>query len=183
MWRFLEFLLHKDWETFRANSVTGCCTPTPLSNVLTKNQLPIPDVFWDIATIFSYSRSLQHGQRSNQGHTMTLHTNPLANFPTMYQPPTPYGLLVIPQTNFTFWTRFSNSRSLGQGQRSNQGQTMAWHTYTPNQCPYQVSISYTLWFLSYSLDYLFPAAHSSACLYIQMPWVKTIPTQPLKAVG
>ena len=28
-------------------------------------------------------------------------------------------------------TRFSNSRSLQQGQRSNQGQTMMLHTYTP----------------------------------------------------
>ena len=41
----------------------------------------------------------------------------------------------------TAWTRFSNSRSLQQGQRSNQGHTMTLHTYTPNQGPYKVSPS------------------------------------------
>ena len=46
--------------------------------------------------------------------------------------------------------RFYRSRSLQQGQRSNQGHTMTLHTYTPNQCPYQVSTSYTLWFPRYS---------------------------------
>ena len=30
------------------------------------------------------------------------------------------------------------------------------------QCPYQVSTSYTLWFLRYSPDKLFPAAHLPA---------------------
>ena len=34
--------------------------------------------------------------------------------------------------------------------RSNQGHTMMLHTYTPNQCPYQVSTFYTLGFLRYS---------------------------------
>ena len=32
---------------------------------------------------------------------------------------------------------------------------MTLHTYTPNQCPYQVSTSYTLWFLRYSPDKIF----------------------------
>ena len=32
---------------------------------------------------------------------------------------------------------------------------MTLHTYTPNQCPYQVSTSYTLRFLRYSPDKLF----------------------------
>ena len=32
-------------------------------------------------------------------------------------------------------------------------------TLDPNQCPYQVSTSYTLWFPRYSPDKLFPAAH------------------------
>ena len=35
---------------------------------------------------------------------------------------------------------------------------MMLYTYTPNQCPYQVSTSYTLWFLRYSLDKLSPTA-------------------------
>ena len=45
------------------------------TNVTTKYQLPTPYVFQDIARKRFYrSRSLQQGQRSNQGHTMTLHT-------------------------------------------------------------------------------------------------------------
>ena len=47
----------------------------PLTNVLTKYQLPTPYGFQDIAwTRFSNSRSLQQGQRSNQGHNMMLDT-------------------------------------------------------------------------------------------------------------
>ena len=56
----------------------------------------------------------------------------------MFQLPTRYSF------QDTARTRFSNSMSLRQGQRSNQGQTMTLHTYTPNQCPYQVRTSYTL---------------------------------------
>ena len=45
------------------------------TNVPTKYQLPTPYDFRDIAqTRFYRSRSLQQGQRSNHGHTMTLHT-------------------------------------------------------------------------------------------------------------
>ena len=47
----------------------------PLTNVPTKYQLPTPYGFRDIArTRFNRSRSPLQGQRSNQGHTMTLHT-------------------------------------------------------------------------------------------------------------
>ena len=47
----------------------------PLTYVPTKYQLPTPYGFRDIArTRFYKSRSLRQGQRSNQGHTMTLHT-------------------------------------------------------------------------------------------------------------
>ena len=53
------------------------------------------------------------------------HLHPLTNVPAKYQLPTPYGCQDIART------RFSNSRSLRQGQRSNQGQTMTLHTYTP----------------------------------------------------
>ena len=42
--------------------------------------------------------------------------HPLTNVPTKYQLPTPYSFRDIART------RFSNSRSLRQGQRSNQGQ-------------------------------------------------------------
>ena len=69
-------------------------------------------------------------------HTMMhphIYIHPLTNVPTKCQPSTPYGIQEIAQT------RFYKSRSLRQGQRSNQGHTMTMHTYTPNQCPYQVS--------------------------------------------
>ena len=89
----------------------------PTTNVPTKYQLPTPYGFQDIAqTRFYRSRSLQQGQRSNQGHTMTLHIYcPLTNVPTTY--------LYIART------RLYRSRSLQQGQRSNQGHTMMLHTY------------------------------------------------------
>ena len=45
----------------------------------------------------------------------------------------------------------------------------------PNQCPYQVSTSYTLQFLRYSTNKLFPLP---PCPPIRTPWVKTIPQQP-----
>ena len=51
--------------------------------------------------------------------------HPLTNVPTKYQLPTPCGFRDIART------RFSNSRSLRQGQRSNPCQTMTLHTYTP----------------------------------------------------
>ena len=98
-------------------------------------------------------------QRSNPGHTMTLHTyNPLTNVPTKCQLPTPYGIRNIAKVStsrsnvlplhtlanvstqyqlpasYSFRdiprTRFYRSRSHWQGQRSNQGQTMTLHTYT-----------------------------------------------------
>ena len=56
---------------------------------------------------------------------MTLHTYNLQRVPTKYQLPTPYGFQDIART------RFCMSRSLWQGQRSNQGHTMMLHTYTP----------------------------------------------------
>ena len=47
----------------------------PQTNVPTKYQLPTPYGFRDIATARCYrSRSQWKGQRSNQGHTMMLHT-------------------------------------------------------------------------------------------------------------
>ena len=52
------------------------------------------------------------------------HLHPLTNIPTKYQLPTPYGFRDIAQT------RFYMSRSLWQGQRSNQGQAMMLHNYT-----------------------------------------------------
>ena len=62
--------------------------------------------------------------KSRSDHDVA-HLQPLTNVPAKYQLPTPYGCRDIART------RFSNSRSLRQGQRSNQGQTMTLHTYTP----------------------------------------------------
>ena len=59
-------------------------------------------------------------QRSNPGHTMTLHTyntQPMSLPNINFQPP--YGFRNIAQT------RHYRSRSLWQGQRSNQGHTLA----------------------------------------------------------
>ena len=143
------------------------CTSTPLTNSPTKYQLlqTTPYDLRDIArTRFNKSRSPRQGQRSNQGHTIA-HLQPITN--------------ALSSINFLHLTvfrnigqkRFCRSGSLWQGQRSNQGHTIMLHTYTYNQCPYQVSNSYTLWFLRYSLDKLFPTASPP----IWTPWVKTIP--------
>ena len=71
-------------------------------NIPTKYQLPTPYCIRDIArTRFSNSRSLRQGERSNQGHTMMLHTyTPLTNVPMKYQLPTPYGFQDTGWTNF-----------------------------------------------------------------------------------
>ena len=74
--------------------------------------------------------------KSRSDHDVA-HLHPLTNVPTKYQLPRPYSFRDIART------RFSNSRSL-------------------RQCPYQVSTSYTLWFLRYSPDKLFPTARLSA---------------------
>ena len=61
----------------------------------------------------------------SRSHHDILHLHTLANVPTQYQLPTPYGFRDIPRT------RFYRSRSLQQGQRSNQGHAMTLHNYTP----------------------------------------------------
>ena len=67
--------------------------------------------------------------------------------PTKYQLPTPYSFRDIAQT------RFYRSRSLRQGQI--KVTPWRWTPTPPNQCPYQVSTSYTLWFPRYSRDKIF----------------------------
>ena len=92
--------------------------------------------------------------KSRSDHNVA-HLHPLTNIATKYQLPTPYSFRDIA------WTRFYRSRSLRQGQIK----VTPWRcTPTPpNQCPYQVSTSYTLRFLRYSPDKLFPApAHQTA---------------------
>ena len=55
--------------------------------------------------------------KSRSDHDVA-HLHPLTNVPTKYQLPTPYSFRDIART------RFFRSRSLQQGQRSNEGQTM-----------------------------------------------------------
>ena len=62
--------------------------------------------------------------KSRSDHDVA-HLHPLTNVHTEYQFPTPYGFRDIART------RFYKSRSLWQGQRSNQGEIMMLHTYTP----------------------------------------------------
>ena len=60
-----------------------------------------------------------------RSHHDIAHLHPLTNVPTKYELHTPYGFQDIAQT------KFYRSRSLQQGQRSNQGHTMMLHTYNP----------------------------------------------------
>ena len=62
--------------------------------------------------------------KSRSDHDVA-HLQPLINVPAKHQLPSPYGCRDIART------RFSNSRSLWQGQRSNLGQMMTLHTHTP----------------------------------------------------
>ena len=81
----------------------------------------------------------------SRSHHHVAHLQPPSNVPTTYQRPTLYGFRDIPQT------KFYRLRSLGQDQRS----TKVTSRCTPiilNQCPYQVSSSYNLWFPRYNPD-------------------------------
>ena len=112
----------------------------PPTNVPTKYQLPTPYGCSDKYR----SRSLRQGQKvTSWSHHDIAHLQPSTNVSFKYQLPTPYGFQDIAQT------RFYRSRSLQQGQWSNQGHTMTCTPTLPNQCPYQVSTSYTFWFLRY----------------------------------
>ena len=73
---------------------------------------------------------------------MMLHTYTLTNVPTKYQLPTPYGFRDIA------WTIYYRSRSLQQGQIKVTPRRCT--PTPPNQCPHQVSTSYTLRFPRYS---------------------------------
>ena len=66
-----------------------------------------------------------HYKVKSRSHQDAAHLQPQTNVPTKYQLPTPYSFRDIART------RFYRSSSLPQGQRSNQGQTMTLHTYTP----------------------------------------------------
>ena len=109
--------------------------------------------------------------KSRSDHDVA-HLHPPINVSAKYQLPTPYGCRDIART------RFSNSRSLRQGQRSNQGQTITLHTYTPQP----MSLP-SMNFLHLTVSEIQPRQTISRRPPIRTPWVKTIPRQPLRAVG
>ena len=108
--------------------VISCrCIPTINNQCPNKYQFPTHYRFQDtVQTRFDRSRSLQQGQRSNQGHTMMWHNDvaqhligqghygkvksrshhdvahlqSLTNVPTKYQHPTPHGFKDTPRTKF-----------------------------------------------------------------------------------
>ena len=79
-------------------------------------------------------------------HQDVAHLQAPPNVPAEYQLPTSYGCQDIAQK------RYYRSRSLQQGQKSNEGHTMALHTYKSQPMSHQVTTSYTLQFLRYSPD-------------------------------
>ena len=80
---------------------------------------------YSLEKIFKLKVNMARSKVKLRSHHDIAHLHPLTNVPTKYQLPTSYGFRDIAQT------RFYRSRSLRQGQRSNQGQTMTLHTYTP----------------------------------------------------
>ena len=130
----------------------------PLTNVHTKYQLPtsygIRDTSWTnffpppaqppIRTPWVKTIPQQPLRVKSRSHHDIAHLHSQTNIPNKYQLSTPYGFRNIVRT------LFYRSRPLQQGIMLNQGQTMMLHTYTPKQCPYKVSTSYTLQFPRYS---------------------------------
>ena len=70
-----DFLGQGHYDNIKSMSHHDAAHLHPLTNVPTKNQLPTPYGFRDIArTRFYRSRSQQQGQWLNQGQTMMMHT-------------------------------------------------------------------------------------------------------------
>ena len=107
---------------------------------LSKYQLPTLHGFRDIArTRFYRLRSLLQGQMSNQCHHDVAHLHPLTNVPTKYPLPIPDSFQDIAQTRFyRSWSKVKLRPPHGVAHL--------------NQCPFQVSTSYTLRFPRYSPD-------------------------------
>ena len=77
------------------------------------------------------------------------HLHPLTNVPTKYQLPTLYSFRDIVRI------RFYRSRSLNKAKSQIKVTPLYCTPAPPNQCPYQVSTSYTLFFPRYSPDKIF----------------------------
>ena len=73
--KILKIMVNMTRSKVKSRSHHDVAHLQPLTNILTMYQLPTPYDFQDIAqTRFFRSMSQQQGQRSNQGHTMMLHT-------------------------------------------------------------------------------------------------------------
>ena len=112
---------------WQSNKVTPWCTPTP------PNQCP-----YQVSTFYTLWNprnspdkilkpmvTMTRSKVKSRSHHDVAHLQPLTNVPTKDQLPTPYSFQDIAETRlYTSW-------SLQLGQRSNQGQTITLHTYTP----------------------------------------------------
>ena len=142
------------WTHFGRDNVnvTAWCTPTPpnqcpyqVSTFYTLwNQRKNPD------KILKLIDTMTRSKVKSRSHHEVAHLQPPTNVPTKYQLSSPYGFRDTARTRF-----------IGQGHYSKvKGQikvTLRPCTPTPpNQLPYQVSTTYTLRFLRYSPDKLFP---------------------------
>ena len=73
--KILKLMVTMTMSKVKSRSHNDVARLQPLTNILIIYQLPTPNDFQNIAqTRFYRLRSLRQGQRSNQGHTMALHT-------------------------------------------------------------------------------------------------------------
>ena len=120
--KILKLMVTITWSKVKSRSHHDVAQLQPLRNVPTKYQFPTLYCFRDTAwKKFYRSRSLRQDQKSNQGHTMTLHTY-------NSQP------MSLQSINFVHLTvpRYSPDKMLlarSLLRRSNQGHTMTLHTY------------------------------------------------------
>ena len=103
------------WEVMKVKFLINCNMTLTVLNLHQKRD---PKVQQDFIGQGHYAKV-----KSRSDHDVA-QLHPLTNVPTKYQLPTPYGF------RDTARTRFLNSGSLRQGQRSNPGQTMTLDTYT-----------------------------------------------------
>ena len=75
-----------------------------------------------------------------RSHNDIAHLQPRTNVPTKYQLPTPYSF----RHDFKVQDHFSKVNG--------QIKVKLWHCNPPDQCPHQISISYSLWFLKFHPD-------------------------------
>ena len=115
-------------QSQRSNQVTPWrCTPTPPKlcpyQVSTSYTLQFPRYSPD--KLLYVKITTARSKVKSRSHHDVAHLHPLTTVPNKYQLPTPCSFPDIAPT------KFYRSRSLRQGQRSNQGHTITLHTYTP----------------------------------------------------